>query len=294
MTAAEESVRAGRLDEALADLQGQVRKKPADARLRTFLFQLLVVRGEWDRALTQLKVAAELDPAAIAMAKTYQEVLRCEVLRADVFAGKRTPMLFGKPAEWMALLVQALTLIGAGKYEEARSLREKALENAPATTGTIDDQPFAWIADADQRLGPLLEAIVNGRYYWIPFDRLREIRIEKPTDLRDIAWTPVNLLLANGGEAVALVPTRYPGSQAASDARLVMARATEWIEHPGETFLGLGQRLFATDQGEYGLMDVRVIKLDTVADEEPAPPIEGATAPEPTASATDDASSSKN
>src|SRR5438552_15339828 len=73
MTAAEESVRAGRLDEALADLQGQVRKKPADARLRTFLFQLLAVRGEWDRALTQLKVAAELDPSAMAMAKTYQE-----------------------------------------------------------------------------------------------------------------------------------------------------------------------------------------------------------------------------
>lgn len=291
MTAAEESVRAGRLDEALADLQGQVRKKPADARLRTFLFQLLAVRGEWDRALTQLKVAAELDPAAVAMAKTYQEVLRCEVLRADVFAGKRTPMLFGKPDEWMALLVQALTLIGAGKYEEARSLREKALENAPATTGKIDDQPFAWIADADQRLGPLLEAIVNGRYYWIPFARLREIRIEKPTDLRDIAWTPVNLLLANGGEAVALVPTRYPGSQAASDPRLVMARATEWIEHPGETFLGLGQRLFATDQGEFGLMDVRVIKLDSVADEEAAP--DQAAELEPTSPGTDGSSSAK-
>lgn len=279
MTAAEESVRAGRLDEALADLQGQVRKKPADARLRTFLFQLLAVRGDWDRALTQLKVAAELDPAAMAMAKTYQEVLRCEVLRADVFAGKRTPLLFGKPSEWMALLVQALTLIGTGKYEEARSLREKALESAPATSGTIDDQPFAWIADADQRLGPLLEAIVNGRYSWIPFARLREIRIEKPTDLRDIAWTPVNLLLANGGETVALVPTRYPGSQAASDPRLVMARATEWSEHPGETFLGLGQRLFATDQGEYGLMDVRVIKLDSVADEEVEPAAEKAADP---------------
>ena len=268
MTAAEESVRAGRLDDALADLQGQVRKKPADARLRTFLFQLLAVRGDWDRALTQLKVAAELDPSAVAMAKTYQEALRCEVLRADVFAGRKTPMLFGKPSEWMALLVQALTLMGSGNYEEARTLRDKAFENAPATSGRIDDQPFAWIADADQRLGPILEAIVNGRYYWIPFARLREIRIEKPTDLRDIAWTPVNLLLANGGEAVALVPTRYPGSQTSSDSRLVMARGTEWAEHPGETFLGVGQRLFTTDQGEYGLMDVRVIKLDSVADEE--------------------------
>src|SRR5438552_8563506 len=157
MTAAEESVRAGRLDEALADLQGQVRKKPADARLRTFLFQLLAVRGEWDRALTQLKVAAELDPSAMAMAKTYQEVLRCEVLRADVFAGRRTPLLFGKPAEWMALLVEAMRLTATEKYEEARSLRDRAFEAAPAMTGKIDDQTFAWIADADSRLGPLLE-----------------------------------------------------------------------------------------------------------------------------------------
>ncbi|HEX2657316.1 MAG TPA: type VI secretion system accessory protein TagJ, partial [Polyangia bacterium] len=203
---AEESVRAGRLDEALADLQAQIRKKPAEARLRTFLFQLLAVRGEWDRALTQLKVAGELDPASLSMVQTYQEALRCEVLRGEVFAGKRTPLLFGKPAEWTALLVQAVSLSAAGKFEEARQLRDKAFEDAPATGGQIDDQPFAWIADADPRLGPQLEAIVNGRYYWIPFSRLREIRVEKPTDLRDVAWLPVNLLLANGGETVALVP----------------------------------------------------------------------------------------
>jgi len=282
MTSAEESVRAGRLDDALADLQGQIRKKPAEARLRTFLFQLLAVRGEWDRALTQLKVAGELDPASMSMVQTYQEALRCEVLRAEVFAGKRTPMLFGRPSEWMALLVQAVSLSAAGKFEEARSLRDKAFEGAPATTGQIDDQPFAWIADADPRLGPLLEAIVNGRYYWIPFSRLREVRIEKPTDLRDVAWLPVNLLLANGGETVALVPTRYPGSEKATDPRVIMARSTEWVEHPGETFLGLGQRLLATDQGEYALMDVRSIKLNSLETDDsaeapaPAPAVEDA------------------
>lgn len=264
MTAAEESVRAGRLDDALADLQGQVRKKPADAKLRTFLFQLLAVRGDWDRALTQLKVAGDLDPASMSMVQTYQEALRCEVLRAEVFAGKRTPLLFGKPSEWMALMVQSMSLSAAGKFQEAKALRDKAFEEAPATTGQIDGTPFAWIADADPRLGPVLEAIVNGRYYWIPFSRLREVRVEKPTDLRDVAWLPVNLALANGGETVALVPTRYPGSEAATDPRVVMARSTEWVEHPGETFLGLGQRLLATDQGEYPLMDVRVIKLDSL------------------------------
>jgi type VI secretion system protein ImpE len=264
---AEESVRAGRLDDALADLQGRVRKQPADSRLRVFLFQLLAVRGEWERSLTQLKVAADLDPKALSMLQTYQEALRCEMLRAEIFAGRQTPLLFGKPSEWMALLVQALRLSADGKFAEAQSLRDRAFESAPATPGVIDDQPFEWISDADPRIGPMLEAIVNGRYYWIPFTRLHEIKIEKPTDLRDIAWTAATLTLANGGETVALIPTRYPGSEAAANPALVMARGTEWVEHAGATHSGIGQRLLATDQGEFPLMDVRVIKLDAVEGE---------------------------
>ncbi len=266
---AEESVKAGRLDEALADLQGRVRKAPSDPRLRVFLFQLLAVMGQWDRALTQLKVASDIDPSTVAMFKTYQEALRCEVLRGDVFAGRKTPLLFGEPSEWMALLVQAVKLGAAEKFEEASSLREKAFEAAPTTSGRINDQPFAWIADADSRIGPMLEAVVNGRYYWVPFSRLREVRVEKPADLRDVAWTPAHLTLANAGETVALIPTRYPGSEASPDQRVVMARSTEWLERPGSTFIGLGQRQLATDQGEFGLMDVRTIQLDVAAVEAP-------------------------
>ena len=277
---AEESVRAGRLEEALAELQGRVRKQAADPRLRVFLFQLLAVMGQWERALTQLKVASDLDPSTVGMLKTYQEALRCEVLRADVFAGKKTPLLFGEPSEWMAWVVQALKLSAEEKFEEAAALRDKAFEAAPATSGKINDQPFAWIADADPRLGPVLEAVVNGRYYWIPFGRLREVRVEKPVDLRDVAWTPASLTLANGGETVALIPTRYPGSESSPDSRLVMARATEWVERPGSMYLGLGQRLLATDQGEFPLMDVRTIQLDVVADttqpEQPAAPTDPA------------------
>jgi len=263
---AEESVRAGRLEEALADLQAQVRKQPADPRLRIFLFQLLCVLGQWDRALNQLKVAAEMDPNASTMMATYKEVLRCEMLRAQVFAGKQTPLLFGKPAEWMALMMEALRLSGQGKFEEAAPLREKAFEAAPATAGAIDGQPFEWIGDADPRIGPMLEAIVNGRYYWIPFARLSEIKIDKPVDLRDVAWTPATLTLSNGGETVALIPTRYPGTEGSGNPALVMARGTEWIEKSGGTFIGLGQRLLATDQGEHAIMDVRVIALSGSTD----------------------------
>ena len=131
------------------------------------------------------------------------------------------------------------------------------------------------IGDADQRIGPMLEAIVNGRYYWIPFNRLSEIKIDKPVDLRDIAWTPATLTLANGGETVALIPTRYPGTETSGNPALVMARGTEWIEKAGGTHVGIGQRLFATDQAEHALMDVRVIALSGTDDGTAAPEEQG-------------------
>src|SRR6185295_3048120 len=121
---AEEHVRLGRLNEALADLQAEVRKRPADPKLRVFLFQLLAVQGQWDRALTQLQVVGEMDPSTLPMVQTYREALRCELLRREVFAGNRSPMFFGEPAEWMALLLSALKLTAEKRYEEAQGLRE--------------------------------------------------------------------------------------------------------------------------------------------------------------------------
>ena len=50
----EELVAAGQPAEALKRLQERVREKPQDAKLRTFLFQLLCVVGQWERAQAQL------------------------------------------------------------------------------------------------------------------------------------------------------------------------------------------------------------------------------------------------
>ena len=260
---AEEMLRAGNLPEALSLLQDQVRKDPSDAKLRTFLFQLLCVRGEWDRALTQLKVTGELDALAIPMVQTYREALRCEVLRKKIFAGEISPMIFGDPEEWLALLIESLKLVAAGEYEKAADARVRAFEAAPTTTGEIDGDRFEWIADADVRLGPVLEAIVNGKSYWIPVHRIREIVVDVPADLRDAVWMPVTFTWSNGGQTVGLVPTRYPGSETSEDNLIRLARRTDWEECGPDFWRGSGQRMFATDLGEKSLMDVRRILLDT-------------------------------
>jgi len=260
---AEQTLRDGNLDEALTQLQDQVRKDPSNAKYRTFLFQLLTVMGNWDRAINQLKVAGELDPGTLAMVQTYREAIRCEVLRADIFAGKRTPLLFGEPEEWMALMVEALNLTAQGKYQQSQEVRGRAFEAAPAISGQIDGQSFEWIADADPRLGPILEVIINGQYYWVPIHQIQRILIDEPTDLRDAVWMPASFTWINGGETVGLIPTRYPGSESTADSAIRLARKTEWTAHDAELYLGLGQRLLSTDSGDFPLMDIREITLNS-------------------------------
>jgi type VI secretion system protein ImpE len=262
MSTIEDDVRQGRLEEALAAVQAAIRKAPADPKHRVLLFQLLSVMGQWDRAMTQLNVVGELDAKALPMVQTYRTALKCEELRAEVFAGKRTPLLFGEPARWAALLVQSLLQSAQGHKAEADALHNQAFDQAPVSTGKIDGQAFAWLADADTRLGPMLEAIVDGKYYWIPFANLSAIRVEKPTDLRDLTWTPAYLTLSNGGEVVALIPTRYPGSESCADPAIRMARKTEWSAGNDGANTGLGLRMLATDQGDYPLLEIRSIAFD--------------------------------
>lgn len=267
---AEQSLREGRIEEALAQLQDQVRKDPARPDLRVFLFQLLAVTGQWDRALNQLDVAGEMDASALAMVQTYRTVVPCEALRRSVFAGERSPLFLGEPEEWMALLIQALGLGAAGKHAEAASVRERAFELAPTTGGRIGETAFSWIADADPRLGPMLEVFLQGKYYWVPFHRIQRIAIDEPSDLRDVVWTPAYFTWSNGGSGVGFVPTRYPGTESHSDGGLRLARRTEWTEVGSGVFHGVGQRMLATDAGELPLLEIREIVLETGAGDAPA------------------------
>lgn len=264
-TPAELALKEGDVARAQKLLTEQVRAKPQDAKLRVFLFQLMCVQGQWERALNQLNTALELDAGMLPMVQCYREAIACEALRRQVFAGQKVPMLFGEPETWTALMIEALLREGRGEPDAARRLRAQALEQAPASSGSANGRPFAWIADADGRLGPIVEAVINGKYYWVPFDHIAKIQIDEPEDLRDAVWMPATFEFANGGEVVGLIPTRYPDTDLGAGDTLALARRTEWRETaPGE-YVGLGQRLLATDADEFALMDLRTVLIDQPA-----------------------------
>lgn len=269
---AEAALRAGDPEGALQHLTTAVKAKPADARLRIFMAQLLCVLGQWTRAHTQLNVVADLLPSAGPMREMVGHALRCELLRAEVFAGKRAPMVFGHPDPWLAKLIESLLQSGQGQQALADELAMRAFEEAPAVPGALNGEPFEWIADADSRLGPVLEAFVNGKYYWIPFSRLTRVSLDAPQDLRDMVWAPGYLTFDNGGEVVAMIPSRYPGSQSSTDAQIRLSRKTEWSAIGTDRWAGLGQRVFSSSLGDHDLLSVRLLELQPPASDDDGEP----------------------
>ncbi len=263
MTPAEKHLKEERIEEALESLQDTIRKDAANLKLRIFLFQLLCVTGQWERALNQLRVLKNLKGDDALLAQIFQYVIACEPFRAAVFSGQKAPLIFGEPEGWVSFMVQAIQEDARGASQAAQDLREKALNSAPDVSGQINDHSaFEWIVDADSRMGPLLEAIFQGKYYWVPMQCIKTLILEAPADLRDLVWIPANFTWINGGEISGYIPSRYPGTEASSDNALRLARKTDWEERADGLWCGLGQRMLTTDQNDYPLLEIRKIEFD--------------------------------
>ena len=66
-----------------------------------------------------------------------------------------------------------------------------------------------------------------------------------------------SLTWTNGGEAMGLIPTRYPGSATSAASGLALSRQTDWQDLGPLWSLPLGQRMLVTDTDEIALMDIR-------------------------------------
>src|ERR1700680_3766466 len=90
---------AGRLADALQELNQAVKAHPSDAGLRTFLFELLCFQGALDRAAKQLAViSTQSDCAGIELAlQVYRSLLAAEEQRRAVFHGDALPKFVTPP-----------------------------------------------------------------------------------------------------------------------------------------------------------------------------------------------------
>lgn len=229
-TQAERLFQEGRLADAIVALGDTLKNNPADARSRTFLFELLCFSGAYDRAGKQLAALASADPDAVISTAWYQVALRAQVQRQEMFETGKLP------------------------------------ETAPggSVSGTLNGNPFRDLRDGDPRIGPRLEAIIGGRYTWIPFRHLVRVEIKPPGRLRDLFWAPAELEataeLGNYSGDV-ILPVVTPFAYRHPNEAVRLGRVTEWVELEGGLEAPEGQKLLLVDGEELPILELRSLVI---------------------------------
>ncbi|MET0179542.1 MAG: type VI secretion system accessory protein TagJ [Novosphingobium sp.] len=261
MADADALLREGDVAGARGALTDIVRSRPSDPQARMFLFQLLAIAGEWDKARKALQALTQLEAEAQMLAMAYNQAIDGEELRARVFAGAAEMPLLANPEGWAAGVARGLTLFARGDEAGAVAARDAAFDVAPDMPCRLNGEPAEWIADGDSRFGPTLEVIVAGRYGLLPFDAVEKITSEGPRDLRDLVWYPVEIAMRSGQSLAAFLPTRYPGSERSTNGAEQLARVTRWDDAEwGQR--GLGQRVWVRDDGEdCGVLSLRTLEF---------------------------------
>ncbi|AEA66006.1 type VI secretion system accessory protein TagJ [Burkholderia gladioli] len=243
------------LSEQIERVSARLRAQPTTASHRWALFQLMCVTGEWTRAVQQLQTWAKLEPSQAPTAQVYRDLIRAERWRKQVVEGRERPGFVLEPPAWVDGLLNALRFAADGQIEHADDAREAALDAAPSVAVRIPQGNAAWIVDSDSSFGPVCEVITAGHYRWVPFADLVAWRVSPPTKLVDLVWAPCTLTLVDGAIVHGFMPARYPDSETGDDA-MRLGRSTVWLENGRTGITALGQKTWATDQGDFSLFEL--------------------------------------
>ncbi|BFM19642.1 type VI secretion system accessory protein TagJ [Gilvimarinus japonicus] len=253
------------LTEQIVEVKQSIRAAPNEVKHRVHFTQLLMLTGQWERALEQLQTAAQLDAKTIPMAQTYRELIQAEVLREQVFSGIKQPLSKDSYQPVVTLLTDAIKHRQNGKHTRADELQDQAYSQVDASPICIDGTTAQWLADADSRLGPSCELFINGGYYWVGFNHIRTLELEPPQDLRDLVWIPAKVTLLNDTEKLAFLPARYPFSYRFDD-QIALAARTEWQALSETAWAGIGQKMLVSEQRDFALLEARSLTPDSSSD----------------------------
>jgi type VI secretion system protein ImpE len=226
-----ELFQSGNLKDAISALGAILRDNPADAKSRTFLFELLCFTGEYDRAEKHLNVLAGENGQAEMGAVLYLSAIHAAREREAMFE------------------------TGAFPTEDV----------PPSLKGTLNGEPFEGVEDVDPRLGARLELFAAGAYLWIPFVHIESIELEAPKRLRDTLWAPAIVRTGpsfKGQElGQVLLPVISPRSCKSSNGNIALGRATEWLVPEDGDAVPIGLKMLSVDGEEFSFLEIRKLEF---------------------------------
>jgi type VI secretion system protein ImpE len=253
----------GRLTEALDAAAAAVRSAPTNARARWVLGELLFAAGDFERADQQFDTLGTLDAKLAPRVLPVRHLIRAATARRDFHEAGALPDFLGEgPTPHMKLLLEAHVHLRAGDAARAAELVAEAGRQRRRLPGSHGDTPFGDFRDADDMLAGVYEVYKAGKYYWIPAEQVSEMDFEAPTAPLDLCVRSVTLSIGHGADAAeheVSMPVVY-ATAAESDDLCRMARSTKWVGDSAGPVRGVGQRVFALNDG----VDLDILDLQSI------------------------------
>lgn len=253
----------GDLSGALAMATDAVRSRPTDVPARSLLCEFLCYAGELERAEKQLDAVLQSDPQTMNGVSLLKHLIRSELSRREVYRLGRVPDFVAMPTEPQKKRLEAMLCLRTGHVEDARRLCDEAAEMDPELSGQLNDQPFTGVRDLDDLLGPTLEVFTaTGKYYWIGFEQITSLEFNPVEHLTDMLWRSASIETVGDVNGRIHVPALYEGSEASSDQRIRIGRATEWVQATSNSPVrGSGQREFLVGDDVVSIMEIRKLTI---------------------------------
>lgn len=246
---------------AIAAAISHVKNKPTDTAARTFLFELLIFAGEFDRAEKQLDVLGQQNANSLIGTQVYRQCIAAEKMRQKTFRADHVPeFITAKPA-YVQFLLDAIRALRNNNAGEAAQKLEESETARPAIGGKANDVEFQDFRDYNDLTASVLEVFLKGQYVWIPLEFVEKLEIQKPQSLRDVLWTQAKIELFDGTGGEIHLPAIYVDSFKHDDGEVKLGKATDWIELAPNVFAGAGNRLFAVNGAAKPLIELGVIEF---------------------------------
>lgn len=263
MTNAKQLFDAGRLREAIQSVTQEVKSRPTDVRARTFLFELLCLDGDFDRALKQLDVLASqsANPEDAMAVQVYRDLITAEQTRRAVFHATALPKFFFPPPGYIEAYVVIVQQLAAAPAEAAGRLAA-AEEQLPAWTGRYGEELFSSFRDADDRVAGVFEVFHGPNYLWLPIDQVRRIRVDEPRSLRNMIWARAEIETNDASVGSVFLPALYVDTPGHPDDQVRLGRDTDWRVVEDQLVCGAGARQFLVDGREVPLLELRDVQFN--------------------------------
>jgi type VI secretion system protein ImpE len=256
----------GKLREAVAAATEEVRQHPGDGARRRFLVEMLLLSGEWERADRQLDALAHQDPQGGVIPALLRQLIRAETARGQLFTDGRLPEFLDQPADWLRQHLEATICLREGKPAEAARLLAAAEAARPRLAGACDGRRFDDFRDTDELIAGFFEVLTsNGKYYWVPADRVESVEFRAAERPRDLLWRRARMIVRNGPDGEVYLPALYVGTAAEADDSLRLGHRTEWRGGADAPVRGIGQRVFQAGTEDLAILDMQNLTFDAPA-----------------------------